>query len=220
MDPKNAEAITYGPEYMLAKFANLPDKPGDSEPAKEFCERFGELFPGLYPEKYWVDVEGFRKAWHARKTFEREAVGSYLTNLFSRNLRHHVKSDWDEARERGERYLGGFGILKGDARYYPALKVDFSSGKISVTSATLLDWLASSLLECRHRLGICEREGCSTPYFVKDHPRRRYCSEDCFRQSRQGKKNQWWKDHRGKASRKAAPIRRNRRKSSPKRGKR
>ena len=220
MDSKNAEAITYGPEYMLAKFANLPDKPGDSEPAKEFRERCGDVFPGLYPEKYWVDVGEFRKAWHAKKPLERGAVGRYLSNLFSRNLRFHVKSDYAEWLERGGTGPGPHGILSGDARYYPAVKVDFSSGKVSPTSATLLDWLASSLLECRHRLGICEREGCSTPFFVKDHPRRRYCSEDCFRQSRQGKKNQWWKDHRGKASKKAAPTREIRTKRSTKRGRR
>jgi hypothetical protein len=194
MDPKNVEALTYGPEYVLAKFVNLPDKPGDSKPAEEFQERFGSLFPGLDPDDYYVDVAGFRRAWHAKGPPERDAVGRYLTNLFNRTLQFHVKPT-----------QAVWAINSRDARYFPAVEVDFSSGKIGLNpSATLLDWLGSSVLEFRHRLGICEREGCTTPYFVKTHPRARYCSEGCFRQSRLGKKNQWWKRNRGKDARYSA----------------
>jgi hypothetical protein len=218
MDLKNVGALTYGPEYMLGKFANLPDKPGDSKPAEEFLERFGELFPGLDPEKYWVDVADFRNAWHAKSSFEREAVGENLTRLFNRSLRSHVKP-----LPRNEFGFFDVGILSGnpDPRYFPAMKVDFSSGKVTVSpTGTLLDWLACALVECRRRLGICEREGCTTPYFVKMHPRARYCSEDCFHQSRQRKKTQWWKDNRGKGSGKPVPTHEIRAKRSPKRGRR
>jgi hypothetical protein len=188
LDRKNVEALTYGPVYMLGKFANLPDNPSDSKPAEEFQERFGSLFPGLDPEDYYVDVKNFRKAWRAKGMFERDAVGTYLTNLFNRTLQFHVTPT-----------QAVWAINARDARFFPAVKVDFSSGKIGLSpSATLLDWLATSLLECRHRLGICEREGCTTPYFVKMHPRARYCSEGCFRESRLEKKNQWWKRNHGK----------------------
>jgi hypothetical protein len=194
-DPKNFEALACGPEYMLGKFANLPDKEGDSKAAYEFQERFGSLFPGLDPVAYYVDVANFRKAWEARTTIDRDMVGFYLTNLFNRSFQFHVKPPSKDGRS----------ILAGDARVFPAVKVDFSSGKIGLgLPATLLDWLASSLLERRHKLGTCQREGCPTPYFVKMHPRSRYCSEDCFRQSRLGKKSQWWKQNRGKEAKSLA----------------
>lgn len=91
-----------------------------------------------------------------------------------------------------------FGKARRPPRYFPALRVDFSDGKIKSSPAnTLLDWLANALVECRHRLGNCEREGCKTPYFMKSHPRGRYCSEACFRESRREKKNQWWKQNPG-----------------------
>jgi hypothetical protein len=209
MDPKNVEALTYGAEYMLAKFVNLPDKPGDSKPAEEFRERFGELFPGIDPENYWVDVSNFRKAWHAKTTLDRARISAYMTNLFNRKLGSHVKP------------MPRHAILSGDPRYYPAVEVDFSSGQIAVSRfATLLDWLAMSLSGCRRKLGICEREGCTTPYFVKMHSRSRYCSEECFRQSRLEKKNQWWKNNRGKGSQKSVPHRKMRAKKATKKGRR
>lgn len=216
MDTNNTKALTHGPEYMLGKFANLPDKPGDSKPAEEFQEQFGNLYPGLDPENYWVDVANFREAWHARNAGELEAVGSYLTDVFNRTHRRHVRSPEEEGESGAAR-----AVLAGDARYNPAVKVDFSSGKIALDpSATLLYWLANSLLQCRHRLGICKRQGCATPYFVKSHPRAKYCSELCFRESRLEKKNQWWKDNRGKDSKKSAPTRKARAKKSAKRGQR
>jgi hypothetical protein len=195
VDSRNAEAVTYGPEYMLGKFANLPDKQGDSKPAEEFQQQYGELFPGLSPQDYWIDVFGFRNAWHARTRHQLDVVSEYLTKLLNRSLRPHVK----EPQNTPTNKLAVLeAVLGRDPRYYPALKVDFSDGKIkSAPSVTLLDWLANALLECRHRLGMCEREGCATPYFVKTHPRGRYCSEACFRASRQEKKNQWWKQNRG-----------------------
>src|SRR5579884_1192702 len=204
MDPKNVEALTYGAEYMLGKFANLPDKPGDSKPAEEFRERFGELFPGLDPENYWVDVAEFRAAWHAKSSPGRAMMISlYMTGLINRILGPHVKPV-DDPRH-----------------FYPPVEIDFSSGTTFVSRfATLLDWLANSLLKCRRRLGVCEREGCTTPYFVKMHSRSRYCSENCFRESRLAKKNRWWKANRGKGVQKSAPHQKTRAKRPTKRGRR
>lgn len=209
-ESKNLEALACGPEYMLGRFANLPDKPGESKPAEAFHLRFGTLFPGLDPEDYHVDVKAFRKAWHAERESELESIGTYLTNLFNRTLQFHVKPIPAIAA-----------INTRDARYFPAVKVDFSSGKIGLGKpTTLLDLLASWLLECRRKLGICERESCQTPYFVKRHPRSRYCSESCFRQSRLDKKNQWWKRNRGKDSKHSARNRKatTKAKQSAKRG--
>jgi hypothetical protein len=86
-----------------------------------------------------------------------------------------------------------------DPRYVSAVSADFSTGRIAFNpKATLLDWLASSLLDCRHKLGFCSRKRCATPYFVKTHPRARYCSEACFRESRLESKSRWWKRNRSK----------------------
>jgi len=196
-DAKNADALTYGPEYMLGKFVNLPDKPGDSKPAEEFLQRFGTLFQGIKPEEYWVLVKDFRKAWSAKEASELRAVGERLGQIFNRTFCVQFTSieserPWED-------------MLAGHPRYFPAVEVDFSSGRICLAPhATLLDWLAESLLEFRHRLGICEREGCATPYFVKAHPRARYCSESCFRASRLEKKNNWWKENLGKDAKRSA----------------
>lgn len=202
MDAKNIEALSYGPEHMLGKFANLPDKPGDARPAEAFQERFGVLFPGLAPKNYYVDVRQFRRAWHAKEPHQLESVGGYLTEVCNRIVRSHITPPAKAP-------------LAADPRYYPAVEINFASGRIALTPhATLLDWLAKCLLECRHRLGQCEREGCGTPYFVKAHPRQKYCSEMCFRESRLEQKNQWWKKNRGKdAQRSPAKVSaRNRRK--------
>ena len=206
MDAKNREALTFGPEYMLGKFANLPTEEADLSPAMEFQRRFGVLFPGVAPGGYRKLVKHFRAAWHAKAADELQAVGNHLESIFNRVfcLRRlaNTGSSWEDA------LAGPQDMMDGEVRNFPALRIDFASGKISLKPhATLLDWLAESLLECRHRLGICDRDGCATPYFVKAHPRARYCSEHCFRQSRLEKKNQWWKRNRGKDS-KHSPRRR------------
>jgi hypothetical protein len=202
VDSKNAGALTYGSEHVLTRFANLPDAQNDVGPPEDFRQQFGELFPGLGPQDYWIEVVNFRAAWRAKTSHQKEVVSGYLTRLLNRSRRPHVKEPQGE--------LAVFtAYLARDPRYFPQLKVDFSDGKIkSAPAATLLDWLANALLEHRHKLGICAREGCTTPYFVKSHPRGRYCSESCFRASRLEKKNQWFKRNRGAGSRPAVGSRR------------
>jgi hypothetical protein len=191
VDSKNAEALSWGPEFMLGKFANLPDKSGNSKQAEGFRDRFGELFPGVNPEDYWIEVSNFRKAWHAKTPQDVAEVGRYLTALLNRSRRPHVKDPPGE--------MGVFqAILAGDPRYFPALSVDFSDGRIKPgPSVTLLDWLASGLVKYRRMLGICKREECPAPYFVKPHPRAKYCSPTCFQESRLGQKSVWWVKNRG-----------------------
>jgi hypothetical protein len=205
MDASNNEALSYGPDYMLAKFANLPAEKADVNPAVEFQRRFGMLFPGVAPGSYWRLVKHFRAAWHAKTRDELQAVGSHLESIFNRIFCRRRLLNSESGLSWQGALAGPQDMMDGEVRHYPALRIDFASGRISLKPhATLLDWLAESLLESRHRLGICEREGCPTPYFVKTHPRARYCSEHCFRESRLEKKNQWWKRNRGKDSKHSA----------------
>lgn len=187
---KNHEARERGAEYMLGRFANLPDKSGNPGAAKEFQERFGVLFPGLAPQRYHEHVAKFRKAWRAKSPLELEALGLYFDNVFNRKLLVDEPKNEDEAVAW---------VLSGDPRYRPAIRSNPASGKIEITTeATLLDWLVVSLWRCLRRLAICARPGCRTPYFVKTHSRMIYCSPDCSHEARQQGQNEWGRKNRGK----------------------
>jgi len=45
------------------------------------------------------------------------------------------------------------------------------------------------------RLRICERPGCTTPYFAAQHLRQIYCSDLCAKWGQRQWKKKWWKEH-------------------------
>jgi len=170
---------------MLGKLANLgvgsSPEAFDAE-VESFQNAYGELYPSLSSEGYWFCVEFvFRPAWHAKTPEKKESISADITRLLER---------------QGEDDPDIPSWTTNDPRFRPGVGADFATGKVEIRPRTLLDWLVKSLLECRDKLAICEREGCSHPYFVKTHARQRFCSPDCANSVRQKKKQQWWAGNR------------------------
>ncbi len=194
MDAKNLEALTLGPELMLRRFVNLPDR---SRPealraaVDDFRAAYGELVPDLSVDGYGFFSGVFKSAWQARTEQDKQKISLYLTTIF----------EWAIDADKGA--LGGVmeaAVLKLNRPHMmrPGFVADFSSGQITIKPRTLLDWLVKSLLEYRDKLAICQRHGCPHPYYVKTHTRQLFCSEECANVIRQEKKERWWKANRGR----------------------
>lgn len=190
MDEKNLAALERGPEWMLAKLANITAK-NVQKRASEFYKQYGDLYPGWGIDHqaevlYTYYASMFRRAWHAETQADREAVSQLITSIFERDI---------TADKLGLVRATPFEDTN-DPESRPAVVADFESGKITIKPRTLLDWLAKSLLEYRDKLAICERSGCERPYFVKTHARQRFCSHDCANSARELKKKRWWAENR------------------------
>jgi hypothetical protein len=192
MDDKNLEALTYGPKWMLAKFANLCTD-STSADVQEFCETYGDLYPGWDADSardlYAYYVGGFQLAWDAKNRATRALVSKFITDIFEQDILAVVMRGATAEK---------LGRDPDNPESRPAIVADFESGKITVRPRTLLDWLAKSLLDYRDELAICKRENCENPYFVKTHARQRFCSPSCANQVRKQKKERWWAKNRDK----------------------
>jgi hypothetical protein len=163
--------------------------------AEEFREHYGDLAPGIIPPAYENFVVPFRYHWK----WTRDGRGA----LRSRRYPVMVTLDRTGSGEKPQTELGDASawarnILNRRAGFdylgpKPALDVDFAKGRITVIPETLLDWLVLSLMECRTRLAICKRKRCVTPFFVKDHPKNKYCSPECSALAHDGQKREWEK---------------------------
>jgi hypothetical protein len=217
MDTKNLEAMSRGREYMLAKFANLPfpaipgtvsprfiespcvqDAAVAQEAVNEFRRQFGDLSPQIEPNTWHRFVLSFRYHWHWRRPeADRQVRRRNIPLSFRMQAGSHEKQqiDMDDPSAWSTNLLN-LHALK--------IEVDFSSGRITITPQTLLDWLVLSLIECRRGLAICAREACATSYFVKTHPRTKYCSIECFHLERERGQKEWERANRGTHKRGAA----------------
>src|SRR5258708_3110277 len=161
---------------MLWKLANLNTR----AQAREFLGMYGELESALDESGYLSAANIFRNAWRAATARQKEIVTIALTHLLG--------TLFDEKRDSV--MDGPIEVLR-----MPAIIPDFTSGRISLKPRNLLDWLVQSLLECRNNLAICERKDCSTRYFIKSHPRQRFCSAPCADTVRETKKKAWWAEN-------------------------
>jgi hypothetical protein len=201
MDANNLQAMSRGREYMLAKFANLP-LPASVSPkfielpcvpdvvvaqkaVDGFREQFGDLSPDIEASDWYRFVLTFRYHWHWRRA---EANGQVRRRNILLSFRMEAGSQEKQQIEMDDASAWSTNILNFRA---PKIEVDFSSGRITLRPQTLLDWLVLSLIECRRSLSICAREECATPYFVKTHPRTKYCSIDCFNLARERGQKEW-----------------------------
>lgn len=189
MDQKNLDLISYGPEYALGKFVNLPATPDDPSPAEQFQQRWGDLYPGLVPADYWGYVQIFRQIWTAKTAKETEAARLHIARIFEREPGLPTTLDVDDPTLR------------------PATVLDYQTGKVTIRPRTLLDWLAKALLEHKgkmagHALAICARKDCPHRYFVKTHSRLRHCSEECSHVAELDRKNRWARKQPKNAKRK------------------
>ncbi len=196
MDARNWELIGLGEEEALWKFASLPI---EKAAAEGFCRDWGELYPGVTPRECLGFVKVFQWAWRATTDDEKESVSQNITAIFERDtslLRRLPPFKRHQAPAKsGEIAWGGLPNLDDPGRR-PAVVADFTTGTVTVKPRTLLDWLAKWLLQYRDSLAICERKGCTTAYYVKTHPRQRFCTPKCADSARQQKKKQWWAENR------------------------
>jgi hypothetical protein len=206
MDAKNIEAMARGREYMLAKFANLPlpgtirskfvegpceDNMASADASVDaFRSQFGDLCPGVAKDEWYGLILSFRYQWHwrVRRTGDRSLRRNLSSSIQMRGaIKKHFEMDDESA--------WGTNLLN---RSNLPIAVDFFSGQITVTPETLLDWLVLSLIACRRNLAICASIRCKAPYFVKIHPRTRYCSLECFASGRLRGQREWEKAKRKK----------------------
>lgn len=189
MDEQNKEALLrYGPERALKAFVNLPDQPGSTRPAEEFCRLYGKLIsPRVSCDeiplgRYYFYVAVLRKAWVARTKAEKIKASQQLEGILNRHA--WVSAVVDR----------------------PAFEVDLTS-KTSLrlkgdNDTHLLDLMVWTMLHARERLATCKRTACRNPYFIKPStaPRQSYCSSECSGRLRKRGKRSWWRKNRGKGS--------------------
>jgi len=217
MNGKNVEAMGRGREYMLARFANLPlpgsitpkflEQPsGDLATAEkalcEFRSEFGELGPEITGDKWYVYLITFRYQWYwrqANRNPEHRRPLSISIHLRGKKRRLSI-NEMDDASAWATSILN---------RNNLDVEVDFPSGRINLRPNTLIDWLVLSLIECRRKLTICANGSCRKPYFVKTHPRDRYCCKDCSDMGRQVGQQRWEQANRSAGAKRC----RNRKKS-------
>jgi len=199
MDQKQLAAVSCGPEWLLTKFVNLPVNRSVTKPAEDFCHFYGELWPGYPPSDYWELVNAFRFHWTAKTEAQKDQLSLFFRKLFSNQIRPAARPDAPPAQE-------------------PLLKLDARIGKVTLPLQTLLGLLehhrvirfdARSLLDYmvtwlmvfrrQRKLAVCELKGCPQPYFVKSHPRYRYCSPTCGDQARMVRKARWQRENRAAA---------------------
>jgi hypothetical protein len=147
------------------------------------------LAPGITGDEWYVHVITFRYHWYWRqeKRDPRHRRPLFLSAQLREESRELSINEMDDASAWATCRLN---------RNYLRIEVDFPSGRINVRPSTLVDWLVLSLIECRRNLAICARESCPTPYFVKTHPRTRYCSPTCFAAAREAGQRRWEKENR------------------------
>ena len=224
--PGLLNAFERGPEYMLSRFANLPDPAqvmlaGVRNPKrrrldnyqrlqtsafrakyrlKEMCkncgktrgkhsisrsdpnfhsferqeslalflEEFGPLYPGLNIAGHIRYIWFFRAAWMIETQDDMQAASDFVSDVYNRRGTT-PKSNKPK-----------------HPNYRPLVRVDFVAGKLGIEPRTLLDWMATWLVEYRKYLAICQWKKCRR-YFVKSgrHARYRYCTQECSHQAKQ-----------------------------------
>lgn len=191
-------ALSFGPEWLLAKFANLPTEPSDTKSAEEFRKVYCDLWPGLAPKNYWRYVFVVRYHWTAKTESEKSDLPYWVLNVLTRNIATpppaklekavHVPPVFQISLQAGTIQLPIAAFLEMVSRPGVQLKVE-----------TLLDYLAVWLFLFRDKgkLAICERKDCPHPYYVKQHPRSRYCSKECSHNAELTRKVRWWKQNPG-----------------------
>lgn len=204
-----------GREYMLARFANLPllgknqvemirfpytmNERLSEMKLTEFREEFGELYPGIRRRDWYNFIMEFRYYWYWKR-------GSAHTVGLRRPLKLRLAKPGAILKEfnaMDDPSAWATTMLNGRVL---ELKVDFPAGRIDIRPNTLLDWLVLSFIDCRLRLAICANEECGTPYFVKIHPRTRYCSTACSGIGRQKGQRKWEEEHRTKDAQRRNPA--------------
>jgi hypothetical protein len=206
MDLKYIQAIHRGREYMLGRFANLrivggvgrleapsaPNHRAARRAMQEFTREFGRLSPRMGARDRYLMILQFRLQWYWEKQRSDPALRRrLLASLKLKETQELSINEMDDASAWATTFLNGRHLR---------IEVDFPSARISLIPETLLDWLVLSLMACRRNLAICANQACQKPYFVKTHPRRKYCSDECSAVGREAGQRRWEKVKRAKGT--------------------
>ena len=77
-----------------------------------------------------------------------------------------------------------------------AFEFNFKSGEFVIQCPDLMTFMRLELSSCAKRLRLCEREGCTRPYFVPLHGKERYCSTECSNWAQSQWKKRWHEQQR------------------------
>jgi hypothetical protein len=79
----------------------------------------------------------------------------------------------------------------------PSIEVDWEEGSLVPAPRSLNDVVWFTLLAHSRRLAICANKdnGCPTPYFLKNKPKHRFCSDACALPAQREFKRKWWTEH-------------------------
>lgn len=79
-----------------------------------------------------------------------------------------------------------------------SFEFDFKTGEFVIQCPDLMSFMFLELSSCAKKLRLCEREGCTHPYFVPQHGKERYCSSDCSNWAQSQWKRKWHEQQRQK----------------------
>jgi hypothetical protein len=202
MDKKLANAINRGRKAVLEEFVNIdPNNPGEG--LLRFFRNYGALFPGLdgVGKREQKGRSNQEKA-HSSSNDQAE-VRRYHGPMGHEGLLHFFRGAWT-AKAR-EDLTAVAEVLEGILNRRrmadvppPKLSVDHRSLQISIVPDTLLDLMVKWWMESpTWQLGTCELRGCPHRYYLKEHPRDRYCSIGCTHEADRLKKLRWSRKSRG-----------------------
>ncbi len=168
--------------------------------AEEFRSLYGELWPGYEPSDYCELVPVFRLYWTAKTQKRKKELSDWFEKLLKNQIR---------PARLAEAPLPDSPLMKvntevGTVELPIATVVEMvsSRGAVRFAPRSLLDYLVIWLVKFgrQRKLAFCELPGCASPYYVKMHPRYRYCSTACGDEARSKRHSKWWRDNRSPAA--------------------
>lgn len=79
-----------------------------------------------------------------------------------------------------------------------AFEFNIKTGEFVIQCPDLMSFMQLELASCADKLRLCEREGCTKPYFIPQHGKERYCSTDCSNWAQSQWKRRWHEEQRKK----------------------
>jgi len=79
-----------------------------------------------------------------------------------------------------------------------AFRFEFKTRQLVIECPDLMSFMQLELASCARKLRLCAREECTTPYFVPQHGKERYCSIDCSNWAQSQWKKRWHEEQKKK----------------------
>ncbi|HWY68824.1 MAG TPA: hypothetical protein VNX88_09175 [Terriglobales bacterium] len=180
---KSGEHVLHGTCHHLIDEYLEPDRealesvancPADPLAVRRFVLRFGPLrHSDVEGSKLKLAITGFLKSQQVLRHIWQDAIGTCVPRRMTTERRSLMLPRVTEV-------TGSF---------------DFSGGELTFVAHDLFEASILKLFTFAQRgiLKRCARVDCNVlPYFISDHPRARYCSEQCAQKAQAIWKKQWW----------------------------